>query len=334
MRKNPIELSKMISAIIPIYNSEKYLIKCIESILQQDYQNFEVILVDDGSLDSCGRICDKYAERNKNIRVIHQENAGVSAARNAGLSMAQGDYVIFIDSDDWIEFDCFSILYRYMHPGGMAICDLQRTESRRDKKVKVYALNKIEAYKALINHKKIDLGIGGKLFDRRIIVENNLCFCNDITRGEDALFCIQYLMHITEVVTWVQKALYHYRCNTESVTYEVYKRRENLDSKIFSSVLAFERAIDAAKDDIFLIKLLQTRLTEEKRGDLRIMVINGWEDHFLYREYLHDIRKDLLSFLTCDIGQSVSGRLGAILACINPHLEYYVWKICKRKTYD
>lgn len=101
---------KTISIIVPVYKVEKYLSKCIDSILNQTFQEFELILVDDGSPDNCGRICDEYASRDSRIRVIHQENKGISAARNAGLDIAKGEYIAFVDSDDWLEIDTYEFL--------------------------------------------------------------------------------------------------------------------------------------------------------------------------------------------------------------------------------
>ena len=95
----------MISVIVPIYKVEPYLHRCVDSILAQTYQNIEVILVDDGSPDSCPEICDEYAAQDERIKVIHKANGGLSSARNAGLDAASGDWVSFIDSDDWIEPD-------------------------------------------------------------------------------------------------------------------------------------------------------------------------------------------------------------------------------------
>ena len=95
----------MISIIVPIYKVEKFLPKCIESIYEQTYLDFELILVDDGSPDKCPKICDKYAEKDQRITVIHQKNSGVSVARNAGLKRAQGQYIGFVDPDDFIAPD-------------------------------------------------------------------------------------------------------------------------------------------------------------------------------------------------------------------------------------
>ena len=96
-------IEKKVSVIVPIYNAEKYLNKCLESIIGQTYKNLEIILVDDGSSDNSPIICDAWAQIDSRIRVIHKKNGGVSSARNAGIDLAQGDYIGFVDADDWIE---------------------------------------------------------------------------------------------------------------------------------------------------------------------------------------------------------------------------------------
>ena len=98
------------SIIVPVYNVEKYLNQCIESIINQTYTNFEIILVDDGSSDRSGEICDQYVQTNTRIKVIHKQNGGLSSARNAGMQLAEGEYILFIDSDDWIDIDALSII--------------------------------------------------------------------------------------------------------------------------------------------------------------------------------------------------------------------------------
>lgn len=101
----------MISVIVPVYNTEKYLRRCIDSILAQTYKDFELILIDDGSTDNSGLICDEYEKNYNRIRVIHQQNSGVSVARNEGVKVSEGNYIVFIDSDDWISADYLSNLY-------------------------------------------------------------------------------------------------------------------------------------------------------------------------------------------------------------------------------
>ncbi len=100
----------LISVIVPVYNVEAYLSRCVDSILAQTYKNLEIILVDDGSTDNCGKICDEYAERDPHIRVIHKTNGGLSSARNAGIDVAAGEYLGFVDSDDWISAEMYETL--------------------------------------------------------------------------------------------------------------------------------------------------------------------------------------------------------------------------------
>lgn len=104
----------LITVVIPIYNVEKYLKKCIDSILSQTYKNLEIILVDDGSTDNCSEICDKYEDEENRIKVIHKKNGGLSDARNAGINIANGKYITFVDSDDYIESDMIEVLYNNM----------------------------------------------------------------------------------------------------------------------------------------------------------------------------------------------------------------------------
>ena len=105
-------LQPLISVIVPCYNVEEYLPKCIESILNQTYRNLEILLVDDGSPDNCGRICDEYAAKDSRIRIIHKKNGGLSDARNAALDVMTGEYVTFIDSDDYVSDDYVEYLYK------------------------------------------------------------------------------------------------------------------------------------------------------------------------------------------------------------------------------
>ena len=98
--------STLVSIIVPCYNVEAYLPKCVNSILEQTYKKIEIILVDDGSPDNCGKICDEYAKKDERIKVIHKENGGLVSARNAGYDVATGDWMMYVDGDDWLDADC------------------------------------------------------------------------------------------------------------------------------------------------------------------------------------------------------------------------------------
>ena len=119
-------MSPKISIIVPVYKVEKYIHKCIDSILNQTFKDFELILVDDGSPDNCGKICDEYAKKDSRVIVIHKENGGLSSARNSGLDIARGDYIGFVDSDDYIENDMYELLYNLCEENN---CDISSCSS-------------------------------------------------------------------------------------------------------------------------------------------------------------------------------------------------------------
>ena len=106
-------MKPLISVIIPVYNVERYLDECIKSIVNQTYENLEIILVDDGSPDNCPRMCDDWAKKDERIRVIHKENGGLASARNAGMNICTGEYISFVDSDDWMELNAYESLLKY-----------------------------------------------------------------------------------------------------------------------------------------------------------------------------------------------------------------------------
>jgi len=165
-----------ISVVVPVYKVEPYLRKCLDSIVNQTYQNLQIILVDDGSPDNCGAICDKYAERDRRVEVIHQKNGGLSAARNAGLAIAKGDYIGFVDSDDWIELD----MYEYMvtnilhYQADIAVCG--RVERYKKYSVpracaEVKVLDTEQALELLLRDNEVQNCVWDKLW-RRTLFDN------------------------------------------------------------------------------------------------------------------------------------------------------------------
>ena len=115
-------MDKKVSIIVPIYNVEKYICECVQSLISQSYKNIEIILVDDSSPDSCGKICDEFAEKDSRITVIHKPNGGAASARNVGIDHATGDYICFVDSDDTVETNYVKTLIDALGDGDMAMC--------------------------------------------------------------------------------------------------------------------------------------------------------------------------------------------------------------------
>lgn len=212
-----------ISAIIPVYNAEKHLVQCIESVIKQTYSSWELILVDDGSRDKSGAICDRYAALDDRIKVIHKENGGVSAARNSGMELAAGEYITFIDSDDYVEDSFFEAAIRMVcashadvyisgikeefWEGNTIIRTTAYTNSTAGKSYSAREL--LEAH----GHDFPTICISGpccKLYKRSLLVEHSILFSTKLWRGEDTLFNYMVIACCDSFV-FDQKAYYHYR---------------------------------------------------------------------------------------------------------------------------
>ncbi|WP_233577197.1 glycosyltransferase [Parabacteroides sp. TM07-1AC] len=222
------------SIVVPVYNSERFLHKCIDSLLDQSYPDFELVLVDDGSTDSSGRICDEYAGKDLRIKVIHTVNQGVSVARNLGLSVARGKYVNFVDSDDWVSP---RYLIQYVNARKDYDYDLVYAEMVRvseEGEENVIPLKELSAKKTGDLSEPLayllDCGEFGftcnKSFKKYIIQSNEISFCKDFRMFEDAIFTSVYCLHI-DSIKLISSAIYFYRSVVTSLVrsgmdYETY----------------------------------------------------------------------------------------------------------------
>lgn len=167
----------LISIIIPVYKVEKYLEKCIESVLKQTYTNLQIILVDDGSPDNCGKICDEYAKKDSRIEVIHKANGGLSDARNVGISKAKGRYIGFVDSDDYIKEDMYEILLNLIkkYDADVSICNLydviDGNECIRNKENGIREYSRIDILKEILLDKNIQSYAWNKLYEKELFDE-------------------------------------------------------------------------------------------------------------------------------------------------------------------
>ncbi len=163
-------MEDLITVVVPIYNVEQYLKRCVDSIINQTYKNLEIILIDDGSPDNCGLICDEYASKDSRIRVIHKQNGGLSDARNVGIKSATGKYITFIDSDDYITLDYIEYLYNLIKKYNvkLSICSVNIVwgEAKPDENtnLKDELLDTKSAYENLLFHKGIDVCAPAKLY--------------------------------------------------------------------------------------------------------------------------------------------------------------------------
>lgn len=221
----------MISVIVPVYNAEKYIHKCVDSILNNTYSDIELILVDDGSPDSSPAICDEYAKRDSRVKVIHKENARASAARNDGMKIAQGKYIAFVDSDDWVEKDMFEKMLSTAetHDVDMVMCDITK-RGTSDVKISQPARDgfynreqmETELFGSLIMFENIEFPITISncvlLIKKELVDKNNIRYDEDIHYCEDALMGPKLLYHCQSFYYMKGSYFYNYRTNNQSTS--------------------------------------------------------------------------------------------------------------------
>lgn len=203
-----------ISIIIPVYQAELYIHKCLDCLLNQTYQDIEIILIDDGSRDKSGEICDHYAQKDQRIRVIHQENGGVSKARQKGLETSTGDYVIHADPDDWVDTTMCEELLKVAveEDADMVICDFWTEETTRTirNQEQPSAITSKAILNAIING-QLHGSCCNKLVKRSTIAKGNISFTpSHITVLEDLLFNCRFLKQDNIKISYLPKAFYHY----------------------------------------------------------------------------------------------------------------------------
>ena len=210
-------MNPSVSIIVPVYNAQKTIARCIESIINQEFQDFELLLVNDGSKDDSGQICDSYAAQDKRIRVIHKDNSGVSDSRNMALDLAKGKYIQFLDSDDWITTDATNLFFRAAedHHCDMVISDFYRVVGQRVSHkgdIDDDAVMTREDYAAHMMENPADFYYGvlwNKLYRRDIVEEHKLRMDTDISWCEDFMFNLEYLRY-AEHVCPIHNPLYYY----------------------------------------------------------------------------------------------------------------------------
>ena len=245
-----------VSVIVPVYKVENYIRKCIESLKNQILDDIEIILVDDGSPDTCGQICDEYAAKDSRIRVLHKENGGVSAARNDGLYLATGEYVIFCDSDDWMEPEAFATLYKKAveTDADIVIGDVYQVYGEEKKKSVFYSkefvtddsnfiseLIKADIYRTYCPLPPVDgpaFGYGGpwnKLVKRELLIQNDVKFDLRVKGIFDDILYTAYILAYAKKIAYVSVPVYNYRILQNSITHAYKPDVVEINSAIFNS---------------------------------------------------------------------------------------------------
>ena len=236
-----------VSVIVPVYNAAPYLAQCMESLLMQTCTELEVILVDDGSTDGSGALCDGFAARDARVRVLHQENRGVVAARRNGVHLAQSVFVGFVDSDDWVEPEMFASLLTAIESNDLAICGMTAEPSGKPCGGQVCSVETPQGrvwqfYDAASLRWRLHPSVCNKLFRREMLLSVQERLDDRVTFGEDAAVTLPYLLQTARIGT-VKESLYHYRQRRDSLTH-VYDSA--LPERIAALEAVLRRAFDGA----------------------------------------------------------------------------------------
>lgn len=219
-------MRKLITVVVPVYNSARYLDRCIQSIIKQTYKNIEVILINDGSIDESLKICLKYEKKDNRIKVINKENSGVSCTRNIGIEASRGDYIVFVDSDDFLKYDMIEKLVgvQLMSKNNITFCGFNTIDYMgNSKKVNIEKSLSIEIeefFKKYIHvffENILILPLWNKIFELSVIKNNNIKFKEDFSMFEDTIFILEYLNNV-KGISYINETLYNYCANQQSIT--------------------------------------------------------------------------------------------------------------------
>lgn len=234
-----------LSIIVPVYNSEKYLHRCVDSILKQTYQDFELLLIDDGSSDDSAKIIANYEEQDSRVKGIYQENHGVSVARNTGMRLAKGEYLMFVDSDDYL-INSLDALFMTNDLADLTVMSTEIGSHRNLNDDEFFDGDElIKAQVKMITDPTRYMTVWGKLFNTEIIKANGIRFNSQLRVAEDGDFMLQYLLHIASL-RFTKHCCYHYSVESESVM----SRFDNKKDDYLKAMLESQLVIDSAPAEL------------------------------------------------------------------------------------
>jgi glycosyltransferase involved in cell wall biosynthesis len=315
----------LISLIVPVYNAEKFLPRCLESIRNQTHRDLEIILVNDGSTDRSGLICDEYAQRDNRFIVIHKENGGVSSARNAALNIVNGTYIGFIDPDDWIEPIMFEKLYELIqkNQADISMCGYIR-ESADGNILKepiipdVRILNKIEALNNILDVNGFRGFLWNKLFSSKLFQkESEIHFDENIHFCEDLLFCCKSILNAENIV-YDSKPYYHYIIHDNNASKSKYSLKKLTALDALENII---RLLDIDNIDIEKYKSYYAHMNIS-------LLMHGIKEEKIEKEHYKNLKGNLHRFKVRELNNKFV-KFSSIIARINVYLYYLIWKNLK-----
>lgn len=242
-------MNPQISVIVPVYNGERYLHECLDSIINQTFCDFELILLDDGSSDQSGKICDEYAKRDQRIRIIHKQNEGINATRRRGVHEAKGTWVCFCDNDDSLPQDALSNMYRFTENTDIVVGFPEIPQHKEQ-------LTLMECRQFLISGGRIPPTPWAKLYRKSILSDDIFDFPREIDGEEDMIMNIRLFFKIDRAPRFIFKKVYNFRRNTISVSHTKECSIEHED--IFDSVRSL--SIPSSLRDTYMPSILHSRI--------------------------------------------------------------------------
>lgn len=321
----------LISVIVPVYNVESYLTRCLDSIKNQSFQNLEVILIDDGSTDRSPEICDKYCQEDIRFQVIHQKNKGQAAARNLALHMAKGDYICFADSDDYMEKDMISELYRSIkkHNSDIAICGYKRVDEKDNiiKKFSPFDSEQLFSKEQIVVEILKDIRVFSFLWDK--IFKKELL--EDIQFPEGKVFedvaTVYKIVQKAQNVSVLPWMLYNYveRGNSTIASYSDKRFRDQLEA--FYEQKRFAKKYQYVET----VPWIQYHITETKRRMLYWYIIDNKEKKRVLAKELGKEYQKQLKFIITQKELSKGRKAAAIVLAICPYSYEWMFRLKNRK---
>ena len=273
----------MISVIVPVYNAEKQLERCLDTLKNQTYHDFEVLIIDDGSKDRSAEIAQARAQSDRRFRLIRQNNAGVSAARNTGIVNTRGEALCFCDADDYMESDMLEKLLSEFQPGSVTVCNFSHNDSREPvlpmpRRTVPYDFDSDFIRTYLVGELGGEMGFSpwNKLFDRKILLDHAILFPKNVKVGEDMIFVLHYLSCCSKI-RFVKESLYHYCVRNDSAMNNASKDYSNeyettlqvLEKESFNGYVIDEQTLNLCAREALTIVLTNPYVVEQRYDEFK-----------------------------------------------------------------
>lgn len=307
----------LISIVIPIYNVELYLDRCLRSIVNQTYDNLEIILVDDGSIDRCPNICDNWEKKDHRIKVIHKKNGGLSDARNSGTNIANGKYITYIDSDDWVSNYYVEMLYKtlYKTDADIAVCNFTKTNKEIQYKEKLcnpIVYNNLEAIREMLYQKNIDNSAWGKLYPTNLMKK----MLYPTGRLYEDLFITYKVFANVSKIAYLNSSLYYYWINPNGIM------NSGFSEKIFDEIDAVDEIVDYIEKNIPDIKYAAYSRKFSSYSQVFRWIPNDIQDGTvkLKKDKLWKFIEEYRTCMIRDNNARLKNRIGAVVSYLGPRI--------------